>query len=289
MLALLRSRLDRPDVDASLPPPSRRRRRCCPRVRRWPALLDGVDEPLLLCDDLGRLSFCNRAAMRALGAEAGRRRRAAGGGAGRGRCRLAGRAACASRRSAPRSLPLGACRRARAEGLAAPAIALAVHCGCCGCRRRPGAPAALGGERGRRSEMLRVLWGSPFPATLQDARLPPRRRQPGLPRLQRLPPRAAGRHRSAGAAAREDRAAVAARRELPARRGRRHAAPPFERRLIDAGGRERWFRASAQRTGATQDGAPLLAGGAAGHAPPSTRRASSADRSLRRARRSGST
>ena len=34
-------------------------------------LLDGVAEPLLLFDDLGRLSFCNREAMRLLGAEPG--------------------------------------------------------------------------------------------------------------------------------------------------------------------------------------------------------------------------
>ena len=35
------------------------------------ALLDGTDEPLLLFDDLGQLSFCNRAAMRQLRAEPG--------------------------------------------------------------------------------------------------------------------------------------------------------------------------------------------------------------------------
>ena len=35
------------------------------------ALLDGADEALLLFDDLGQLSFCNRAAMRQLRAEPG--------------------------------------------------------------------------------------------------------------------------------------------------------------------------------------------------------------------------
>ena len=50
--------------------PSCRRPRCCRRAA-LASLLDGVDEPLLLFDDLGRLSFCNRAAMRTLGAEPG--------------------------------------------------------------------------------------------------------------------------------------------------------------------------------------------------------------------------
>ena len=36
------------------------------------ALLDGIDDALLLVDDVGNLSFCNRAAMRRLGAEPGR-------------------------------------------------------------------------------------------------------------------------------------------------------------------------------------------------------------------------
>jgi hypothetical protein len=35
------------------------------------SLLDGVEEPLLLFDDLGTLSFCNHTAMRALGAMPG--------------------------------------------------------------------------------------------------------------------------------------------------------------------------------------------------------------------------
>ena len=51
------------------------------------ALLDGVDDPLLLFDDLGQLSFCNRAAMRALGAEPGQVVQA---GAAQGQRRIAG-------------------------------------------------------------------------------------------------------------------------------------------------------------------------------------------------------
>ena len=129
-------------------------------------LLDGVDEPLLLFDDLGRLSFCNRAAMRALGAEP-----ASG----------VHLAACwAPRRGLAAPSPCG--RSAQAPPAAPdagrwPRRALVVLA----YRARPGTaradrggrsrlPAALPEvEAGPTLEMLRMLWASPFPATLQDA------------------------------------------------------------------------------------------------------------------------
>ena len=51
-------------------------------------------------------------------------------------------------------------------------------------------------------ETIRLFWDSPFPATLQDSHFRLRRRQPGVPRLQRLRARAADRPRPARAAAR---------------------------------------------------------------------------------------
>jgi PAS domain S-box-containing protein len=95
------------------------------------------------------------------------------------------------------------------------------------------------------AEMLRVFWKSPFPATLQDAdyRIVDvnqayldfsgyRREQLiGIDPL--------------GLQPEEDReASLAARRHQIEDFGRADSAPLFERRLIDAGGRERWFRAA---------------------------------------------
>ncbi|HEY2926557.1 PAS domain S-box protein [Piscinibacter sp.] len=95
------------------------------------------------------------------------------------------------------------------------------------------------------AEMLRVFWKSPFPATLQDVdyRIVDvnqayldfsgyRREQlVGIDPLTLQPE--------------EDReASLAARRNQAEDFGRADTAPLFERRLIDAGGRERWFRAA---------------------------------------------
>jgi PAS domain S-box-containing protein len=97
-------------------------------------------------------------------------------------------------------------------------------------------------------ELLRVLWRSPFPATLQDLdfRLVdvnqayldytgfPRERLIGLDPIDLQP--------------REDRAASAATRVPLLDVLRREEVPPLiERRLIDASGRERWFRAAPSR------------------------------------------
>lgn len=45
-----------------------------PSLAGMAALLDGVDDALLLIDEVGNLGFCNRAAMRLLGAEPGDRK-----------------------------------------------------------------------------------------------------------------------------------------------------------------------------------------------------------------------
>jgi len=221
------------------------------------ALLDGADEPLLLFDALARLSFCNRAAMRALGAEPGpgvaqlapllgdeaaawlqaRLRDAADAGTAPLRTTLPdGRAAVLGVWRVARELAL----RVQLEPAAADGALL------------PGI------EPGPTLEMLRMLWASPFPATLQDGQYQlvavndayldftgrtrdaligtdPVRLQPG-----------------------EDQAAqIEARRELPALLATHTVPRLHEQRLIDASGRERWSRASAYAVSAP-DGLPLL-------------------------------
>ena len=133
--------------------PSSRRPRCCLRARRWPRLLDGVDEPLLLFDDLGRLSFGNRAAMRLLGAEPG----LVGGAAGR-RCwapsavRPGCARGCATPAPAPQSprVTLADARRARSCRAGASARDLALRVQLEAPRRQPPAVAAGGRGRARR-------------------------------------------------------------------------------------------------------------------------------------------
>ena len=132
------------------------------------ALLDGADDPLLLFDDLGRLSFCNRAAMRTLGAEPGlglaQLSPLLGSPAADWLCeRLGGAAEDAAplRTALPngRAAVLTAWRVGRDLALRLQLEAPA-----------PPLPAALPPvEPGPTLEMLRMLWASPFPATLQDA------------------------------------------------------------------------------------------------------------------------
>ena len=98
------------------------------------------------------------------------------------------------------------------------------------------------------AELVRVLWRSPFPATLQDLDFRmvdvnqayldytgfPRDQLIGLDPIELQP--------------REDRAANAATRVPLLDVLRREEVPPLiERRLIDASGRERWFRAAPSR------------------------------------------
>jgi PAS domain-containing protein len=155
--------MPRPASTAELPPSA-----LLPSRAALATLLDGVDDPLLLFDDLGRLSFCNRAAMRALGAEPGLGVAQLGAVLGadavdwlRARLRDAGAAA------APLRLTLADGRGARWSCWPiARDLALRVEIDAPGA----GAPASLPEvEPGPTLEMLRMLWASPFPATLQDA------------------------------------------------------------------------------------------------------------------------
>ncbi len=229
-----------------------------PSLPALAALLDAVDDPLLLFDHLGRLNFANRAAMRALGAEPGS-------GAAQmlpmlgseaaewlsKRLVQAGDAAAASLRVAlagNRAARLSCWRIGRD-------LALRVQIEAA----EPAAPAALPAvEVGPTLEMLRMLWASPFPATLQDAQF-------RLVAVNEAYLQFTGRTREALIGTDpvllqplEDQATqIEARRELPAQLAAQAVPRLSEQRLIDASGRERWSRASAYPVLA-QDGLPLL-------------------------------
>ena len=114
-------------------------------------------------------------------------------------------------------------------------------------RRRRAQPAAAGFPR--RSRPSRVVWDAPFPRHLAGRRVPPRRRQPRLPRVQRPHARVADRPRPDRDAAggRPARQPGRARAFLAARDVQ--AGALFEQRLLDADGRGRWVRATRQRVG----------------------------------------
>jgi PAS domain S-box-containing protein len=244
--------MPRPASTAELPPSA-----LLPSRAALATLLDGVDDPLLLFDDLGRLSFCNRAAMRALGAEPGLGVAQLGAVLGadavdwlRARLRDAGAAA------APLRLTLADGRGARLSCWPiARDLALRVEIDAPGA----GAPASLPEvEPGPTLEMLRMLWASPFPATLQDAQF-------RLVAVNDAYLGFTGRTREALIGSDplllqplEDQATqIESRRNLPAQLAAQAVPRLSEQRLIDVSGRERWSRASAYPVTA-QDGLPLL-------------------------------
>ena len=229
------------------PPPSS----LLPTRAALASLLDSVAEPLLLFDDLGRLSFCNREAMRLLGAEPGLTvpqlqtvlgpeaaawlREVLDDGDVGGRQQRAvltgGQAAQLSCWRIGRDLAL----RVQPE----PAAAVA-----------PSVAALPSIGPGPTQEMLRMLWASPFPATLQDARF-------RLVAVNDAYVDFTGRTRDAligidplRLQPLEDHAAQAEqRRESP--------VPSGEQRLVDAAGRERWWRALGYQVSA-EDGRALV-------------------------------
>ena len=235
------------------PPPSA----LLPSRAALATLLDAIDDPLLLFDDLGRLSFCNRAAMRTLGAEPG---------LGVAQLQpmlgdeavdwLRARLVDAADAASPLQLTLADARRARLScWRIARDLALRVQLDA----PAAAAPASLPEvEPGPTLEMLRMLWASPFPATLQDAQF-------RLVAVNDAYLDFSGRTREALIGTDpvllqplEDQATqIEARRELPAQLAARAVPRLSEQRLIDASGRERWSRASAYPVLA-QDGLPLL-------------------------------
>ena len=231
-------------------------------------LLDVVDDPLLLFDALGRLSFCNRAAMRALGAEPGpsaaqlapmlgseavawlQARLKMGSQAGSQAGSHDGADAAPLRTTLPdaRVAVLSVWRIARELALRVQIDPAAV----------PDSALPSGIEPGPTLEMLRMLWASPFAATLQDG-------QYQLVAVNDAYLEFTGRAREAligidpvSLLPSEDQPAqIEARRELPALLATQAVPLLAEQRLIDSAGRERWSRASAYPVSAP-DGLPLL-------------------------------
>ena len=235
------------------PPPSA----LLPSRTALASLLDGVDEPLLLFDDLGRLNFCNRAAMRGLGAEPGLATAQLAAVLGpAGADWLAG--CLRDLAGAPRTLrvTLGDARGATLSAWRIGRdLALRVQL------QAPGAPAppalpAIG--PGPTLELLRMLWASPFPSMLQDAQF-------RLVAVNDAYLDFSGRTREALLGTDpvllqplEDQATfVEARRELPAQLTGQTVPHLSEQRLIDSSGRERWCRASAYQVSG-EGGEPLL-------------------------------
>ena len=221
------------------------------------ALLDGAEEALLLFDDLGQLCFCNRAAMRLLRAEPGM---AAAqmvdvlGPDGTNWLQACLRSKDTERFDAKVTLAGGHTLQLAAWRVARD-LAVRVQSG-------PAAPAegfslpAVG--TGPNLEMLRMLWASPFPATLQDANfrlVAVNEAYLGFTGL--------GREALIGSdpvelQPLEDRAThIESRRDLPSLLAGRAVPLLREQRLIDASGRERWCRVSAYLV-AAEGGQPLL-------------------------------
>ena len=217
------------------------------------SLLDGVDEPLLLFDDLGTLSFCNHTAMRALGAMPGNstvQLRAVLGAQGDDFLRDCLRASGGGLRQ---------CRVELADGRAAQLVCwrigrdLALRLQF----ETPDARVALPAlGPGPTQEMLRMLWASPFPCTLQDANF-------RLVAVNEAYLGFTGRAREAllgidpvALQPQEDQApSIHERRALSQPLGASVPPPQREQRIVDAAGRERWYRATVYRVSA-EDGAP---------------------------------
>lgn len=202
------------------------------------ALLDGVDDALLLVDAVGTLGFCNRAAMRLLRAEPGQGlAQLLAGFDAHAAAWLRARhddpaAACRSVAAAladGRAVRVSGWREARLLALrvqllpaAAEAAAAVGDAGDAG-----DAEPALAAQPARAA--MRLLWASPFPATLQDA-------QGQLLEVNDAYVAFTGRAR--GLLLGSDPAALGGAMDSDAAAD----GDPAEQRLVDADGRERWFR-----------------------------------------------
>ena len=225
-------------------------------------LLDGMDEVLVLLDPRLRVSFCNRAAARLLGCEPGQALDAALGWlADEGRTTL--RAALATGRP-PAPLPLQLVKGPEA-GQRLP-FTLARGAGGSWVLRAPAtapAPAMPPLAAGATSELVRLLWDSPQPLTVQttdfvivaanraffDATGKPPEQVLGRDPITHLAVDAAPGGREAVHQSRAQWLEALAAGRQPERQ--------VERCLIDGLGRERWFR-FAPRWVSADDGTPLL-------------------------------
>ena len=226
------------------------------------ALLDGMDDVLVLLDPRSRVSFCNRTAARLLGCEPGQTLDAALGWLsddGRAALRAALASGCPP---APLTLQL---LKGPEAGQRLP-FTLARGAGGSWVLRAPAAPPAPAMPplaAGATSELVRLLWDSPQPLTVQttDFLIVAANRAffdaTGQPPEQVLGcDPAVSLAINPSPASRDDIQQTRA-SWLAALAGGRQPDRQVERCLIDGQGRERWFR-FAPRWVSADDGTPLL-------------------------------
>lgn len=220
------------------------------------ALLDGVDEALLLLDARQRVSYCNPAAQALLDCETGQGVDSA----------FAGTDA-ASRQALLTALAAGPGERGgqtlalRLDGGRTLALSLARGPGSGWLLRAPAQPPTLLPPLapGATSELVRLLWDAPQPLIVLDAGfVVVAANRAFFDAVGRQPDEVLGRDPLAGMPPEDRHEALQMRAQWTAALAEgRQPERQVERRLRDAQGRERWFR-FAPRWVSADDGAPLL-------------------------------
>ena len=222
------------------------------------ALLDGVDEVLLLLDARHRVSFCNRAAHRMLGCEAGQ----------------AADAALARLSPESRTDLLAALANGHADGglslqlvdghAAGQSLPLSLSRGAGSgwLLRAPATPPPLPAPplaAGATSELVKLLWDSPQPLIVQDTRYVMVAANRAFFESIGKPPDQVLGHDPFDGLPPDDHAEIRQTRDAwtAALAEGRQPERQVERRFIDAQGRECWFR-FAPRWVSADDGSPLL-------------------------------
>jgi PAS domain S-box-containing protein len=219
------------------------------------ALLDGVDEVLLLLDARHRVSYCNPVAQRLLGCETGQGVEAS-----------LERLTDAARKALLVAIESGRvdatlCLALSTGGWARP-LTLARGPGSGWMLRAPAEPPPPPMPRlgaGDTSDLVKLLWESPQPLCVQDARfVVVAANRAYLEACGLTPDHLLGRDLIADQTEAERDATLLAREQwLAALAAGRQPTWLEERRCTDGLGRERWFRA-APRWVSADDGAPLL-------------------------------
>ena len=223
------------------------------------ALLDGVDEVLVLVDARQRVSFRNQAAQRLLGCEPGQGLEAV-----LARfdepARLALRHAFESNAGAAQALP----SRLALGPLAGHTLPVSLgrgagHAWVLRAPSTPPPPVMPPLAAGATSELVRLLWDSPQPLTVQDTAFNIVAANRAFFDAVGLPPDQVLGRDPLPLLLREDQDDIRQARQswLEALAGRTQPQRQVERRLLDAQGRERWFR-FAPRWVSADDGSPLL-------------------------------
>ncbi len=223
------------------------------------AALDGVDEVLLLLDARHRVSFCNRSGQRLLGCEPGQPVRVA-----LDRLEPASRTAVLAALASNAGTEPVAAHSAQLPDGTVLALSLGRSAGSGWVLRGAVTPAhavALPLAAAATSELIRLLWDSPQPLTVQDTRfVTVAANRAFFEAFGLLPDQVLGRDLADDLPA-EDREAVILRRAqwTAALVAGRQPERQVEQRLMDGRGGEHWFRCSPRWVSA-DGGAPLLLG-----------------------------